>query len=340
MKNLEEIFKNLGYTKEEGDKIINTYAIENLTPEKLAKNIKRNNEFLISLGYDKKDIKKMIKILPQIYGYSTENMNQKINAMKKLGYSQEDIIKMTKSLPHIYGYSIENMKQKIEDMKELGYSQEDIIKMTKSLPHIYSYSIENIKEKICNIKELGYSQEDITEMTKSLPAIYGLSIESVKEKIENMKELGYSQKDIIEMTKKLPAIYGLSIENIREKIEFYDSIGLHNLATESTKNLMQSTALSYARYMFFKENNIEINEKNYYKLFLVQKQFQKQYGIKKEELMNRYDYKKQLEQQKDTQKLGKETIDIQGETEYIKETENDIKQQEQKRLEDNEKNIN
>ena len=55
---------------------------------------------------------------------------------------------MTKDLPTIYGYSIENIKQKITDMIELGYTREEVIKMTKSFPAIYSYSIENIKQKI------------------------------------------------------------------------------------------------------------------------------------------------------------------------------------------------
>ena len=51
---------------------------------------------------------------------------------------------MTKTLPPIYGYSIENMKQKILDMMSLGYTREEVVKMTKTSPTIYSHSIENI----------------------------------------------------------------------------------------------------------------------------------------------------------------------------------------------------
>ena len=43
---------------------------------------------------------------------------------------------MTKTQPSIYGYSIENMKQKIEDMEALGYSKEDIIKMTRTFVNV------------------------------------------------------------------------------------------------------------------------------------------------------------------------------------------------------------
>lgn len=140
------------------------------------------------------------------------------------------------------------------------------------------------------MEELGYSQEEIIKMTIGLPTILGLSIENIKQKIEDMEKLGYSREEVIKMTKNLPSIYGFSIENIKQKIEFYDSIGLHSLAIVAPKNLMQSTKLSYARYMFFKEKGIVIDETSYRKLFVNQKQFEKQYGLTKNEILQKYPY--------------------------------------------------
>ena len=102
--------------------------------------------------------------------------------------------------------------------------------------------------------------------------------------------LGYPREEIIEMTKAFPGIYSYSIENMKQKIGFYDSIGMHELAIIDAKLLMQSVDLSYARYEFFKENGIEINMANYRKLFICQKQFEKQYGVTKQELLEKYDY--------------------------------------------------
>ena len=324
MEELRKFFIEIGYTEEEYEIIVNTYPLSNLKVETLLNKVKENYNFLIELGYSREDVIKMTKSLPAIYSLSIENIKQKIEDLKELGYSREDIIKMTKISPAIYGYSIENIKQKIEDLKELGYSREDVIKMTKSLPAIYSYSIENIRQKIEDLKELGYSGKDVIKMTKSLPAIYSLSIENIKQKIEDLKELGYSREDVIKMTKTLPTIYGYSIENIKQKIEFYNSINLHFLAVEDTKNLMQGTALSYARYMFYKERGITIDESNYGKLFINQKQFETQYGISNKELIARYDYKKVLEDKekrhqglKSTQELGIETVEEQKDPELL-----------------------
>ena len=335
MEEVEKYLKKLGYEENDIKEIVNSYPLRGFYPETVLNNIKRNYDFLISIGYSQEDIIKMTKTLPSIYGYSIENMKQKIEALKELGYNQEEIIKMTKVLPAIYSLSIENMKQKIEYLKELGYSQEDIIKMTKTLPSIYSHSIENIKQKIENLKELGYSQEDVIKMTKVFPSIYSLSIENMKQKIEDLKKLGYSQEDVIKMTKVSPSIYGLSIENIKQKVEFYDSIKLHSLAIIAPKALMQSTALSYARYMFYKEKGINIDETNYKKLFMDQKKFEKQYGEGKKELLERYNYRDYLESLdkrkgiKSTQELGQETIKEQGNTEQLDNIEREQKVQQQ-----------
>ena len=319
MEELKKYLKEIGYSENDIEELVNECGISGLKPETLLDNIKRNYEFFISFGYSQEEVIKMTKMQPTIYSYSIENIKQKIEDLKNLGYSQKEIIKMTKTFPQLYGLSIESIKQKIEDLKNLGYSQEEVIKMTKNMPSIYGYSVETLKQKIKDLKELGYSQQEIIKMTKMQPTIYSYSIENIKQKIKDLKKLGYNQEEIIKMTKKLPTIYGYSIENIKQKIKFYDSIGLHSLAVKDSKKLMQSTALSYARYMFYKDNGISIDETNYRKLFIGQKKFVKQYGITKKELLAKYDYKKYMEsiEKKNTQELGEETLEEQNDTEFI-----------------------
>ena len=304
MEELIILLCNFGYTKEESKEILNTYPLNTYKPETLKKKIEEINMY-----------------------------------MEKLGYSKEEVIKMTKSQPAIYGLSIDNIKQKIEDMEKLGYSRAEVIKMTKSMPAIYNYSIENIKQKIEDMEKLGYSKEEVIKMTKSLPTIYGISIDNIKQKIEDMEKLGYSKAEVIRMTKSLPTIYGYSIDNIKQKIDFYDSIGLHELAINDTKQLMQSVSLSYARYMFYKEKGIEITDKSYNKLFINQKQFEKAYRITKVELLEKYDYEAYI-QQKKTQDLGKETLEIQKDTPYIQQTEHAMNNQEQMLEQKNQDGIN
>lgn len=325
MEELKKTFLSIGYTEEELNDIINSEYLEKMKTETLVKKVNNIYNYLHSLGYTKKDIIKMTKRFPQIYGLNIETMQQKIEDVQKLGYSKEEVIRITKSLPSIYGYSIEtmqqkikgieklgyskdevikmtksypaiyrhgieNIQQKIKDIQKLGYSKDEIIKLTKSSPSIYSLSIENMQQKIEDVQKLGYNKEEVLKMTKSFPSIYGLSIEIIQQKIEDIQKLGYSKEEVIKMTKSLPQIYGLSIENIQQKIEFYNSIGLHHLATIDPKNLMQSTKLSYARYMFYKKNGLIIDEQNYYKLFINQKRFESQYGLTKVEILEKYQY--------------------------------------------------
>lgn len=176
---------------------------------------------------------------------------------------------------------------------ELGYSEKEYVKIVNTYP-IINMKPETLKKRVKEnydfLISLGYSKKEIIKMTKRVSAIYGYSIENIKQKIEDIEALGYSREEVIKMTKNFPSIYGFSIENIKQKIEFYNSIGLHSLAIVAPKNLMQSTKLSYARYMFFKEKGIVIDETSYRKLFVGQKQFEKQYGLTKNEILQKYPY--------------------------------------------------
>ena len=186
-----------------------------------------------------------------------------------------------------------------EEFIKLGYTEDDYNEIRNS------YALMNIKDATISIHlkdiftfflECGYTKEEVIKMTKALPSIYGYSIENMKQKIADIIELGYTKEEVIKMTKALPAIYGYSIENIKQKIDFYNLIGMHELAVVDAKKLMQSTNLSYARYSFYIDLGINVDMNNYRKLFINQKQFEKNYGITKEELLERYDYNKYKEE--------------------------------------------
>lgn len=131
-------------------------------------------------------------------------------------------------------------------------------------------------------------------MIKVSPAIYNYSIENIKQKIYDLISLGYSYNDVIKMTNTLPTLFGLSIENIKQKITFLKQIDLDFIAVNDTKKLMQSIDLTYARFSFFKDKGMEITKENYRRLFYNAKQFEKQYGIDKSTLIEKYNYQEYI----------------------------------------------
>ena len=292
---LKEKFLEFGYTEEEYYAIRNSYALSNYLDDTLLKKYCDAILFFLKLGYIKEEVIKMTKNSPFIYGLSIENIKQKIDGMVSLGYTKEEVIKMTKTLPAICCYNIENIKQKIDDMGFLGYTKDEVIKMTKFSTTIYSLNIETIKQKIDNLISLGYTKEEVIKMTKVFPIIQSLSIETIKQKMDNLVSLGYFKDEVIKMTKVFPTIYSLSIETMKQKIEFYDSIDMHELAVVDSKQLMQSVALSYARYMFYLSIGVEIDMINYKMLFINNKQFEKTYGVTKQEILEKYNYDSYME---------------------------------------------
>ena len=164
-------------------------------------------------------------------------------------------------------------------------------------------SIETIQQKINDLISLGYSRDDVIKMTNVSPALYNYSVENIRKKIVDLISLGYSYNNVIEMTRSLPTLFGLSIENIKQKITFLKQIDLDFIAIEDTKKLMQSIDLTYARYMFFKDRGIAINEENYRRLFYNAKQFEKQYGIDKSTLLEKYNYQEYINNMESIRKI-------------------------------------
>ena len=115
------------------------------------KHMEEKRKNILKLGYTEEDIKK-IQNLFGLVNKSTEIVFEKIekiyNLFQELGYSQQEIKRITKHKPVIYGYSIENMKQKLEYMQSIGYSKEEAIVITKKFPSIFGLSKEKLNEKI------------------------------------------------------------------------------------------------------------------------------------------------------------------------------------------------
>lgn len=151
-----------------------------------------------------------------------------------------------------------------------------------------------MRESIKILQSLGYNNELIEKILTTYP-MYNLKDETLSLNIKRiynfLLDLGYVKEEVIKMTKQLSTLYGLSEENIKEKIEYLRIVDLEFIVVEDTKNLMQSTKLTYARYEFLtKENKIKIDKTNFGKLFYSQKTFKKQYGITNKELFETYNF--------------------------------------------------
>ena len=119
-----------------------------------------------------------------------------------------------------------------------------------------------------------------------------LSIDYISQKMKDIEELGYSEDEVRNIAREFPAILGLTIENIGKKIRFYDSVGLHLVAVKMPRYLMQSVELSYARYRLLQEKKYPISENSFNKLFAKEREFERQFGIKKADLLKKYNYER------------------------------------------------
>lgn len=105
-----------------------------------------------------------------------------------------------------------------------------------------------------------------------------------------LKQFGYDDFEIKKMIFQLPPIFGYSIDNIKRKLELFSDINLVDVVKKRPKILMQSCALTYARYSCLKDMEIVVDSDNYAILFEVRSRFEKRSGIKNEDLLMLYNY--------------------------------------------------
>jgi len=84
------------------------------------------------------------------------------------------------------------------------------------------------------------------------------------------------------------------IEYLREKDNFYHSIGLEGIFMKTPKSISWPVELVYARYMFYKSIDINIDNDNYDILFELEPVFFIKHGKSNEQLMEEYPYPKDL----------------------------------------------
>ena len=291
---LEKEFIDFGYTKEEYEFIRNYHQVSEIKETTLLEKFREMNKFFLEVGYTKEDIIKMCKSYPPLYCFRVENLKQKIKDFMSLGYTKEETLRMTRLEHAIYTCNINTIKQKIKDIMSLGYTRANVIRIAKSYLQIYTLNIETIRKRIEDIMSLGYTKKQVLKMTVLYPQLYSLNIEQMKQKMEDIMLLGYTKDEVLKMTILLPTLYGLNIETIRKKIEFYDAIDIHKHAITSPRNLMQSVALTYARYIFYSLRGVDITIDNCEKLFDGNAIFEHMYGITKEKLIERYNYEEYM----------------------------------------------
>jgi mTERF domain-containing protein len=132
-----------------------------------------------------------------------------------LGLSDAELRKMVRSLPSIIGYSFEgNIKPTLDAVQgHLGLSDDELRKMVRSLPSIIGYSFEgNIKPTLDAVQgRLGLSDDELRKMVWSLPAIIGYS--NIMPKFDWLQQaLGLDSAQLVELLQKQGTLLGMSLD--------------------------------------------------------------------------------------------------------------------------------
>lgn len=217
----------------------------------------------------------------------------KIKDLLSLGYTEEESIKMIRKSPLLCVVPQESIVGQVENIvHSLGLNDEERIGVTQKFPQVFIMRPEYIRQKIDVLKELGYT--DIKQMVTASPRLLAVTPDAIGETIDLMRKLGYLDGEIIKMTESNPTLYSSPSSTVADAVEFYDSVGLHDMTVMDAEKLNQNVRLSYARYKYYQENGKTIDMSNYEELFIAPDAFQQQYGMSTEQLIEKYNYDKDV----------------------------------------------
>ena len=259
---LEELFQSLGYTLDEYKFIRYNEKVLTISDNQVSTNLASLNVFFDSKGYDPDKIHNFIK------------------------YNSELLI-------HDKDY----YQNSWSELKKYNYTDEEIYKMVKHKPTVLMLTLTEIIIRIESLKSLGYTDKDIKIMSINTPSIYVQPFNYITDKLHYLIEYGFTKEQAIRITSLLSTVFDYSYDTIEQRLDLFEYLNLHNLVYNKPITLRQSPKLTYARYKYFQDKGIEVNEQKYKKLFMSEKQFMDIHKISNIDLMNKYNYDEEIQKE-------------------------------------------
>ena len=145
------------------------------------------------------------------------------------------------------------------------------------------------------LNEREYSDAEIVRMTMVHPPLAAVSATRFDDRTDFFKSWEYSSEDIHKILYEMPSLTGYSKNNLTEKLTLFKALNALSAVTHDSRIMIQSVALTYARYWVCSKHDIEIDEMNIRCLFAGDKYFTKRFGYPKDRILNRYPYNGEIE---------------------------------------------
>ncbi len=288
-------------------------------------NRKDKYQNLLDLGYKEEQLKRAMKFLMFALLYSINNVNDKVRDIESIGFTRDEVLKMLLSNPQLLGKKINEIKDTCNYLITLGFTLEQVLIIGKNSPSVYNYSDETLKlrfdifkifigdkesaikaitgatsiltqapdttnNKIKAIMALGYTEDEVRIMIIATPVLLEMDSLTLQARHKGIQNPNFSKEEIHRITVLYPTALANRTATVNEKMNFIVSIGLKKAIIDNPRNLIQSIDLTYARYLFLKDNGVFLNSENYTDLFRAEARFKKKYNITKAEILEKYSY--------------------------------------------------
>ncbi len=204
---LEEYMKNIGYTDEQKELIINSYPLNTYTESTLLFNIKNMINFFHRNGLTNEDIISITSTIPNLLVISSENVKNRVKELLNLGFNKLDAYKMIKNYPYIIELSFQKIVNKFNYLESLGFSEDNIIDIMTNKTDVISIDNTTLRKRINYFTEYGFSIDDIINIINVVPEVIDLRISYINKIIDELNNFGFNKSSIIRIITILPNLF-------------------------------------------------------------------------------------------------------------------------------------
>ncbi|XP_038135301.1 transcription termination factor 1, mitochondrial [Cyprinodon tularosa] len=196
-------------------------------------NLKKNIDFLISLGLNSKDLHRLLTTAPRTFSNSLELNKQMVELLEDIclelgGKNPEQFAKsvISKNL-YILIRSTKRVKTNIDNLKtSLKLSDAELLALLQGQgADILDLSNEYLKKNVNNLEQkmssLGCKKNDIKKLIINYPMILYIGPSTLNPKLDCLLKAGITIKQILEK----PKVLDYSTQNITERLKELQRVG-------------------------------------------------------------------------------------------------------------------
>ncbi|CAD7696705.1 unnamed protein product [Ostreobium quekettii] len=207
------------------------FAAEVLVKDPLAlvkrqETLRAKIEYLLSEGFTRADIRRLIKCKANVLSKSLAGLMEKMEYLRRAGVPRERLARLLVMYPQVLNLSIEgNVRPTVAWLEGVGVRDGDLAAVLARFPNVLAYSVERkLKPAAEWMARAGLNGEALASVVTRFPQVLSCSLEKLEGNRRRLAALGVGGEDFSRVCRINPTLLGCALGGpvMRAKVAFVE----------------------------------------------------------------------------------------------------------------------